>query len=168
MLADAPGPAVDTRPEDLRVSFDAPPLAPVATCRVAGVELRILSASHQVVLPGHVETIACGLGSGVPVGRGGTFRRDGFTLDVSVDRLGVGAFAAAASGWRARAGEGDDVLAVRFPGHPDALTALALRHDGWEGVHLYPRPGGGGTVVRARTTAPAHRGAAPATVGGGA
>lgn len=154
MLADAPGPAVDTRPEDLRASLDAPPLAPVATLAVGGLGLRVLAASHQVVAPGHVETVACGLGSGVPVGDGVTLARHGFTLAVTTSRLGAGAFAAVAAGWLRRAAADGDVLAVRFPGHPHALTALALRPGGWEGVHLYPRAGGGGAVVVARTVAP--------------
>jgi hypothetical protein len=176
MLREAGRPAVDTHVGALAVSFAAGPVTPVARLVVGRVELRVLAASHQVVVPGpgpaltsppgHVETVACGVAGGAAVRDGGRHDHGGWALAFEVVELGRADFGVAAEGWLARGREDAHTLAVRFAGHPYALTALSatvadvgaaagadVAVTGWTSVHLYPGPGGGGTVVTGRTRA---------------
>jgi hypothetical protein len=158
--------AVDTGPELLRISDQVPRLDAVAVQRVpAGVrcvELRILAASHQVVVTveqgervEHVETVACELpgDSGVPVHHGGTYDHGPWQVTASVGQLGAQAFHQVATRWRRRGRSDAGSIVVQFPNHADALTGLAWLGEGWVGVHLYPASGpeGGGVVVRTAT-----------------
>jgi hypothetical protein len=192
MLVTARVEAIDTRPDQLRLALGGPVLPAVAVHRVAvgdaRVELRILAASHQVVVDRagasrcggpaparHVETVACGLASGRPLRDGGTWSAGGWTVSVAVERLGTAAFAEVAAGWRERGRDDPDTVVARFPAHPDALTALAVlavggaegAGPGWVGVHTYPAgpAGEGGTVVVSRT-AGAPMGARTGAAGG--
>jgi hypothetical protein len=195
MLARAQVMAVDTAPEQLRVSAGAGRLPAVAVHRVVAppyrLELRILAASHQVVVEpagrgdgrggdttvGHVETVACRLvPSAAPLAHGAVYDHGGWRLAASVVRADAAGFAGEAEAWLARGRDDRRCVVVRFPNHPHALTALAVHgaaggHGvGWTGVHLYPSPDGpGGTVVRTttrpvrpRTTAAVAAATAPA------
>lgn len=189
MLTVAGVDAVDTSPEQLRVTDQVPRLDAVAVHRVGcvhrvgsgralpgQVELRILAASHQVVVVvegqerhlghGHhaehvetVETVACGLpvGTGQPVRDGASFDHGRWRLTAAVRRLDAHRFRHQADAWRQRGREDPHSMVVQFPAHPDALTALAWQGEGWVGVHLYPdrHPDdvpGGGVVVHTATS----------------
>nr|WP_239648782.1 DUF2617 family protein [Nocardiopsis chromatogenes] len=173
-------PFADTRARDLVWTLEHPPLPALATrTAVLGgvrVELRVLGASHQVVLAGGpqaharaVETVACLPGAdgnlpgsaapGVPGLASYSFtstveRLSGPELDrrvrALVDRL-----------------DGDPAaVAAAFPGSPSAVTALAAASPApgcleWRTWHAYPQTG---ELVRTRTrtrTAPAKRTAHP-------
>ena len=158
MLTVAQVAAVDTRADQLRIAHHLPALPAVATLALPSpsgpVELRILSASHQVVVGSSIETVACGTGVGEWLRDGlEVAAADGATTSVRVDRLDGPAFAAEVDRWRRR-GRGDSrALVVEFPGR-DAVTGLALTPvgEGWTSIHSYPAPRGtGGTVVRTRT-----------------
>ena len=175
MLARADVMAVDTAPDQLRVSARLGRLPAVAVHEVVvgaqRLELRILAASHQVVVgepepnPEHVETVACGLAasSAAPLADGRLYGHDGWCVAASVVRYDAGGFARQAQRWLARGRDDRRCVVVAFPNHPQALTALAVDvrevlgadHGllGWTGVHLYPSPsaGGGGVVVRTTT-----------------
>ena len=126
MLREAGRPAVDTHVGALAVSFAAPPLPPVARLVVGGgVELRVLAASHQVVVrrhadadapPLHVETVACGLPGGAPVRPGGHHASGPWELALDVARLRPAAFAAEAGRWL-------DLAATTPPRWPSASPA---------------------------------------------
>jgi hypothetical protein len=195
MLARAGVKAVDTAPEQLRVSADAGRLPAVAVHRVLAppyrLELRILAASHQVVVEpadrgddrggditvGHVETVACRLvPSAAPLAHGAVYEHGGWRLAASVVRVDAAGFAGEAEAWLARGRDDGRCVVVRFPNHPHALTALAV-HDGagggtasrgggrgvgWTGVHLYPSPDGPGGIVVRTTTRPIRPRTTPA------
>ncbi|GAB3706252.1 DUF2617 family protein [Mariniluteicoccus flavus] len=152
-------PFVDACVGDLGFSVgDGPELAALAELEVDGIVLRVLGASHQVVLPGGLtETLACAEGlPRVPL----PHRRD--------DRLSVGGRAVAYAMEAERvAGAGAELaerarvsteayadhLCVRFAGDPHALTALGARRTDlgweWETWHVYPQHR---EAVRSRTT----------------
>lgn len=181
MLVVAAVEAVDTGPELLRISDRVPRLDAVATHRFAvdgwHVELRILAASHQVVVSDggggggggggsgheHVETVACGLppAAGHALDHGAVYDHGRWRVTAEVEELAAEPFRREAAGWRRRGSADPHSVVVRFPNHPDALTALAWDGGGWTGVHLYPSlvaggPAGtdaGGVVVRTTTTA---------------
>jgi len=149
MLAVARVAAVDTRADQLRIAHDLPVLPAVATLRCGPVELRILAASHQVVVGDRVETVACGTGVGEWLRDGRTVLAGDAATTVEVVRLTRDAFAAEVAAWRRRGRDDDRALVVEFPGR-DAVTGLALDGAGWTSLHSYPAAGGG-TVVRTRT-----------------
>ncbi|HEY8547695.1 MAG TPA: DUF2617 family protein [Acidimicrobiales bacterium] len=167
MLVVAGVAAVDTRADELRIAHDLPVLPAVATLRRGPVELRILAASHQVVVDGDggpwVETVACGTGVGEWLRDGRTVTAGGTATTVEVAALPAGAFAAEVAAWRRRGREDDRALVVEFPGR-DAVTGLALAPTGerWVSLHSYPGPAGGGTVVRTRTVLGAREALCPA------
>jgi len=176
MLIAASVESVEVGPDRLRVALGGPRLPAVAVHRPdwperSGrserhgglVEFRILAASHQVVVedpgtPRHVETVACGLAAGRPLRHGATHAAGRWTMAATVDRVDPVTFAEHAAAWRRRGRRDRGVIVVRFPSHPDALTALAVEEDGWVGVHTYPDEtypdepaGAGGTIVVTRT-----------------
>lgn len=194
MLARAGVVAVDTGPEQLRVSAQVERLPAVAVHRVEvpphRLELRILAASHQVVVWSagggrggrervrHVETVACRLmPSAEPLVHGGVYDLGSWCVAASVVHLDAESFAEQAEAWTARGRHDGRCVAVRFPNHPHALTALAVGdstadHQGsgggvaWTGIHLYPSAGGGGAVVRTTTSrTPPARSSARGTPG---
>lgn len=145
---------LDIHPSRLRVTFGGPALPAVATRRVtvAGtvVEAAILSASHAIrTADGQaLETLACGTGGEHPADTDAmiatptdvwhlAFRYSESPIDARhltrlVTRLRMFAFV------------------HTFPGHPDAVTAIAARDRGWSTWHCYPEYG---RVARSVTTA---------------
>ncbi|MFC7328331.1 DUF2617 family protein [Marinactinospora rubrisoli] len=177
-------PFVDTRARDLTWTLDHPPAEPLAarTVTVGGhrVELRVLGASHQVLLHGAegprlVETVACLPGAArLPE----QARPDvaglaeyAFRRDIAV--LGPAEFAERVGHVRARVAAAPAGLVAGFPGSPDAITALLVRPDGphgltWRTWHAYPQAGElvatSTTVVLPRpgaSTPPAHAAGRP-------
>nr|WP_246400793.1 DUF2617 family protein [Jiangella mangrovi] len=147
-------PYVDTRAADLAWTLDHP-VVPALAVRAAGpLELRVLGASHQVVLGGLVETVACL--PGVPAELPGEVRRRAggwhYRFHAAVEELPLATLRARAAELRRLAAEPDAVVAA-FPGDPDAVTALrADRLDAdavaWSTWHVYP---GAGQLVGTRT-----------------
>lgn len=148
----------DTRASDLVWTLEEPELAslakltvPLGVCRA---ELRILGASHQVVLHrnGHtplIETVACLPGRAgelpasvetAPVGAG-TYT---FTSEVVV--LAWPEFTERVDRVRAAAGYDPHSVVASFPGNPYAVTTLTVQppEDGrlrWRTWHGYPNTG---------------------------
>lgn len=158
LLTDAP--FADTSPDDLTFTTDAPRLPALAVRRAepaghpgTALELRVLGASHQVVLErdGHewVETLACRPGrapflpTALRTAEPAPFARDYETgctvtghsrrgLRRQVDRL------------LATCRTAPHALVVRFAGDPWALTGLCAWEDGtggllWRSWHVYPQ-----------------------------
>lgn len=154
MLTTLHVPYVDTRAADLVWTLDHP-VVPALAEQVAGpLQLRVLGASHQVVLDGLVETLACL--PGVPADLPGDVRRPaggwGYRFRSTVEDLGPAQVRARAEELR-RLAAGPAAVVAAFPGDPDAVTALrADRLDadaaGWSTWHLYP---GAGQLVTTRT-----------------
>ncbi|MEY9210730.1 DUF2617 family protein [Thermobifida halotolerans] len=149
-------PFSDTRAADLAWSITHPPVAPLATrtVRLAGarVELRVLGASHQVVLDHGtarlVETVAClpGAVGGLPGERAprvpGVARHH---FASSVRCLDPAEFTARTTAVRDRLADRPDALLATFPGDPLAVTALLATAAGpvlhWRSWHAYPQTG---------------------------
>lgn len=174
-------PFVDSRAADLLHDASAVPVAPLAevVCLAPSgvVRLRVLGASHQVVLEPVLadglphasaavhETVAC---LGADAGPGAVllpaYRRTcsatgclDFHAEVTVTHRGVAE--AADEAMAAVEGAADCAVAVRFRGDEHALTAIVLDDArscrqvgadlGWRTWHLYPQRG---EVVRTRST----------------
>ncbi|MFC3998981.1 DUF2617 family protein [Nocardiopsis sediminis] len=159
MLQTITQPFVDTRAADLSWTIGHPPIAPLAARTVdplvggPRVELRILGASHQVLVeaagPGWLtETVAClpGTDGGLPAQASPAVHGvRHYDFASSVRRLAPKAFAAQAQKTaRAVAAHPCGLLAT-FPGSPDAITGLVVRADGhallWRSWHAYPQTG---------------------------
>ncbi|TQN32795.1 uncharacterized protein DUF2617 [Haloactinospora alba] len=148
----------DTRASDLVWTLEEPELAPLAKLTVplgaCRAELRILGASHQVVLHrnGHtplVETVACLPGregelpphvETTPAGAG-TYT---FTSEVAV--LAWTEFTERVDRVRAAAGYDPHSVVASFPGNPYAVTTLTVQppEEGqlrWRTWHGYPNTG---------------------------
>ncbi len=141
----------DSRAADLSLAYGLAPLPALGTHRVAlsgmELELRVLGASHQVVLGGWSETVAClpdragtlpsreeTVGNGLRVWFAAhTLRLDEVSL---ADRV-AGIVRDCTADERALVGE--------FPGSPMAVTALRAwaEKDGaaWRTWHAYPQAG---------------------------
>lgn len=161
MLHDLEVPFLDAAASQLVWELGAPPQPAVASSCVdhaAGsrLDVRLLGASHQVLLVDAAGAVACSelvacrpgvTGSLPPAARHSDGRLDyGFTS--SVRRLGASALAGVAAELRGRARD-PRVLAATFPGSPDALTAVEVTPTGWRTWHLYPQAG---EVVETVTT----------------
>jgi len=149
-------PFSDTRAADLAWSVTHRPVEPLVerTVHLAGarVRLRVLGASHQVVVdhgPDRlVETVAClpDVPGGLPEEAAprvpGTMR---YHFASSVRRLGPAEFAARAAAVRDRLADRSDALTAVFPGDPLAVTALLVAAAGpvlhWLTWHAYPQSG---------------------------
>lgn len=142
-------PFVDVRAADLRWALDLPDLEAVASRDVAldrrtTASLRVLGASHQVVLTRDgtrmlSETVACGLpaASALP----GSTGRPGYRFGSTVDRHEPEALSAAVAALAETLTDDPSALLARFPGAVDAVTALRLLPEGWETWHAYPNTG---------------------------
>lgn len=132
-------------------ALDLPPRTALATreVRLRGglvVELRVLGASHQVLLRREddvllTETVACDLGTAGMPGRGG---RAGYEFTSVVRRVAAAELRAEVDALT-RLGDRPDALLATFPGTPYAVTAVALSGSGpavaWETWHAYPQTG---------------------------
>lgn len=139
----------DSRAADLSLAYGLRPLPALGTHRVTlggvTVELRVLGASHQVVLGDLSETVAC-----LP-------DRPGALPDSSSQVVGdylvrfearcdrPTDFALTVSRIAAACTTDPDSLVAEFPGSPLAVTALSAREvrDGvsWQTWHAYPQAG---------------------------
>lgn len=138
----------DVTAASLCLALDLPPQPALDTAEVelAGVtvELRVLGASHQVLVGGAVsETVACLDGPRDPLPA--VVERDGYRFTSTVERLPLAALRDRAEALRAAAARDPRALAAVFPGSPDALTALSCRRTAsgvaWTTVHVYPGTG---------------------------
>lgn len=161
-------PFLDTSPDDLVFGTDAPRLPALAVhrARPAGhpgtaLELRVLGASHQLVLERAgtpwIETLACRPGRRPHLpGRHrapapAPFARD-YEAACTVTAHDRGGLAAAVEDLLADCAAAPHGLVVRFAGDPLALTGVCADDDGgtlrWRTWHVYPQCG---RVVRTRS-----------------
>jgi hypothetical protein len=145
----------DTRAADLAWALGRGPLPALATLDLdlsgARVELRLLGASHQVLLDDDSgtcsETVACIPGSSTPLPLGVSERIGDWEYEFAarVEHLSQGQFAGRAQELLALVADHPNGLAGTFPGSPHAFTALlAQRDEGsvrWRTWHAYPQEG---------------------------
>ncbi|MDG9720537.1 DUF2617 family protein [Streptomyces sp. DH24] len=145
----------DTRAADLAWTLGREPLPALATLDLeldaATVQLRLLGASHQVLLEEErgtcSETVACIPGSSTPLPLGVAKRVGDWEYEFAarVEVLSPGAFAGRAQELLALVSDHPQGLAGVFPGSPHAFTAmLANRRQGqvtWRTWHAYPQDG---------------------------
>ncbi|NJQ16307.1 DUF2617 family protein [Streptomyces bohaiensis] len=143
----------DTRAADLAWELGREPQPSLATLDLEldgdHVQLRVLGASHQVLLrSGEAtcsETVACLPGSRTPLPMGVSKRIGDLDYEFAarVETLSPGSFGGRAQELLALVADHPHGLAATFPGAPDAFTALlAHRHDGqvhWRTWHSYPQ-----------------------------
>ncbi|MER5870276.1 DUF2617 family protein, partial [Streptomyces sp. NPDC002044] len=163
----------DTRAADLAWALGRDRLPALAVLNLeldgAKVELRLLGASHQVLLEeGDVlcsETVACMPGSSTPLPLGVAKRVGDWEYEFAarVETLSQGSFAGRAQELLALVADHPNGLAGTFPGSPHAFTALlAQRYEGqvrWRTWHAYPQEG---QLVATRTRVGVRMGAAAA------
>jgi hypothetical protein len=154
VLARLAVPYVDVAAADLCWSLDAVGLAPLATVEVpvgrASVRLAVLGASHQVVATlgaaTCAEAVACGV-PGAPLP--GSAWRDlaglRYRFTSTVLHLTPAELAGRTERLRTELAADARALVAAFPGHAEAVTALAVRGHGpgvrWRTWHAYPRTG---------------------------
>ncbi|MFG3253789.1 DUF2617 family protein [Streptomyces sp. NPDC048172] len=145
----------DTRAGDLAWALGHEPLPALAALDLelagARVQLRLLGASHQVLLDEEYgscsETVACMPGSStpLPLGVSKRFGEWEYEFAARVETLSGGSFAGRASELLALVSDHPNGLAGTFPGEPHAFTALLVqRHEGqvhWRTWHSYPQEG---------------------------
>ncbi|RKS07624.1 uncharacterized protein DUF2617 [Nocardiopsis sp. Huas11] len=159
MRASISTPFVDTRAADLVWTLDHPLVDPLAvrTVEVPGarVELRVLGASHQVVVRPEsgegalVETVAClpGLPGGLPDSAERPLRGvGGYRFDSLVESLSRSTLTRRVERLHREVADSPGGLLVAFPGDPLAVTALHLAPDStehlhWRTWHAYPQSG---------------------------
>ncbi|MEU1051391.1 DUF2617 family protein [Streptomyces sp. NPDC005876] len=145
----------DTRAADLAWALGREPLPALATLDLelagARVQLRLLGASHQVLLEEEggdcSETVACIAGSRTPLPLGIAKRVGDWEYEFAarVERLAPGAFAGRAQELLALVSDHPHGLVGVFPGSPHAFTALLAQRRGgqvhWRTWHAYPQDG---------------------------
>lgn len=146
----------DTRAHDLALTLrfdDVPPRPSLTTvrCDVSGlaVELRVLSGSHEARLVGAgvavSEVVGCdeSPAHGLPSHVARSLTSGTYAFRSTTDRLDPAGFDCAARDLVAELGGDAHSVLGRFPGHPNAMTGLAVRAvDGgvaWRTWHLYPQ-----------------------------
>ncbi|MFI5860989.1 DUF2617 family protein [Streptomyces sp. NPDC051546] len=168
----------DTRAADLAWALGRERLPALAVLNLelggATVELRLLGASHQVLLEeGDVlcsETVACMPGSSTPLPLGVAKRVGDWEYEFAarVENLSRGSFAGRAQELLALVADHPNGLAGTFPGSPHAFTAmLAQRYEGqvrWRTWHAYPQEG---QLVATRTRVGVRTSATGAAAGAG-
>lgn len=154
----------DTRAEDLRWTLTHPELPALATAAPVGlpVRLRVLGASHQVVvdgpgLPVLVETVAYvpGVDAHLPTPGVRTTLAGGpwsYELETHVEELSAADLSARVAGLLADLDGRPAALSAAFPGDADAVTALLAEPEpggaAWRTWHAYPQHG---QLVHTRT-----------------
>ncbi|WP_327117107.1 DUF2617 family protein [Streptomyces sp. NBC_01341] len=160
----------DTRAADLAWTLGREPLPALAVLNLelggAKVQMRLLGASHQVLLEEGQrtcsETVACLPGSSAPLPLGVAERMGDWEYEFAarVETLSEGSFAGRAQELLALVADHPHGLAGTFPGSPYAFTAmLAQRTRGqvhWRTWHAYPQEG---QLVVTRTRVGARVGA---------
>ncbi|MEV3934160.1 MULTISPECIES: DUF2617 family protein [unclassified Streptomyces] len=145
----------DTRAADLAWALGREPLPALAVLDLelegAKVQLRLLGASHQVLLEQErrtcSETVACLPGSStpLPLGVAESLGDWDYEFAARVETLSEGSFAGRAQELLALVADHPHGLAGTFPGSPYAFTAmLAQRTEGqvrWRTWHAYPQEG---------------------------
>ncbi|WP_431954127.1 DUF2617 family protein [Actinacidiphila sp. bgisy167] len=124
----------------------ATPAAPSAQ-----VQLRLLGASHQVLLDSPrgrcSETVACMPGSSaqLPVGVARRIAGWDYAFAARIETLSRGSFAGRAQELLALVADHPNGLAGTFPGDPLAFTAMLVQYRGgsvlWRTWHAYPQEG---------------------------
>ncbi|CAM5716615.1 hypothetical protein SHIRM173S_12653 [Streptomyces hirsutus] len=124
----------------------------------AKVQLRLLGASHQVLLEEEQgvcsETVACIQSSRTPLPLGVATRVGDWEYEFAarVEMLSPGSFAGRAQELLALVSDHPHGLAGVFPGSPHAFTAMLAQRQGsqvhWRTWHAYPQDG---QVVATRT-----------------
>lgn len=152
----------DTRAGDLAWAVGREPLPALATLDLtldgAHVQLRLLGASHQVILEDGPrscsETVACMPGSSSPLPLGVSRQLGGWDYEFAsrVETLSPGSFVGRAQELIALVAEHPNGLAGTYPGSPHAFTALLVQRQGdqihWRTWHSYPQEG---SLVATRT-----------------
>ncbi|MFV2196266.1 DUF2617 family protein [Nocardiopsis sp. LOL_012] len=156
MLASISVPFVDTSAADLVWTLDHPLIDPLATRSVGAhgprTELRVLGASHQVVVESPagtlVETVAClpGVDGRLPAVTERSVAAGGYRFRSSVETLSPGELHRRVGRLHDEVTDAPGGLLVSFPGDRLAVTALHLtRGDGgpltWRTWHAYPQSG---------------------------
>lgn len=156
MLAQLSVPYVDVSARDLCWALGAatglPALAGVdVRLGSAHVRLNVLGASHEVVasIGGATctEVIACGVGAGRPLPSSAARELGGlrYRMTSTVLRLQAAELAGRTHVLRERLGTEGQALVASFPGHAEAVTALAVAGDErrleWCTWHAYPLTG---------------------------
>jgi hypothetical protein len=146
LLVSIDAPYADTTAGDLSFALGLPeqPALHVLALPDGGVQLRLLGASHQVVLAGRcIETVACLPGR--PPSLPGAVEQDGYRFTAEVRHLDPPAMSAEVARLRARLSGDPYALVGVFPGSPEAVTALhaevARGRTGWHTWHAYPQTG---------------------------
>lgn len=154
MLADLAVRYADTRASQLTWRLGLAAVPALATLDVvrrgARVELRLLGASHQLLVhdsTGAVtcsETVGCDLDA-APLPEGGSAASGRYQLRTSTTRLEPGAFRERVAAVVAALAPRPDALVGRYPGDTLSVTALAVEQtdDGiaWSSWHAYPQTG---------------------------
>jgi hypothetical protein len=144
-------PFADVRSDALCWALGLPEREPLAQCSVVSgglrVELRILGASHQVLVRDGrngvllSETVACDLPGAAPMPAHAA--RPDYEFAATVEQLPGDELAARVQRLEESLAGRPDAVAAAFPGVPHAVTALAMAIDGfgWESWHVYPQTG---------------------------
>ncbi|MEU0088659.1 DUF2617 family protein [Streptomyces sp. NPDC006274] len=145
----------DTRADDLAWALGREPLPALAVLDLelsgAHVQLRLLGASHQVLLEEErgtcSETVACIPGSSTPLPLGVAKRLGVWEYEFAarVETLSQRSFAGRAQELLALVADHPHGLAGTFPGSPHAFTAMVAQSDEgqvrWRTWHAYPQEG---------------------------
>jgi hypothetical protein len=129
-------PYADTTAGDLSFALGLPVLPALHVLHLGStVEFRLLGASHQVVWPGGVETVAClpGRAPHLP----GAVDDGAYRFSSTVEPLDR---TATQMLWRQLESD-PQALVGAFPGDPDAVTAMRAERTGWRTWHAYPQTG---------------------------
>jgi hypothetical protein len=141
----------DSRAADLSLAHGLRPLPALGTHRVVlpgiELELRVLGASHQVVLGDWTETVAClpDRALGLPPASAAVVGDFRVRFLAECRRLGPSEFADEVSHVVSACESDEHALVAEFPGSPLAVTALSARAMGagarWRTWHAYPQVG---------------------------
>lgn len=144
----------DVRADDLSLHLDLPRQDALLVSRVDGhgwnVELRILGASHQVLVsrdgpPVWSEVVTCRpAGSGLPAADERRTEDARYAFRSHVSRLSAAGFERVVTGIRRELADDPAAVCAAFPGDPLALTALraCIEDDAgvaWQTWHTYPQ-----------------------------